>query len=66
MQITVNGKEKKVSVGLNLNQLINQVIQDKRRVIAEVNGEIVKNTLWEKIILKSGDTIELINLVGGG
>ncbi len=66
MKILLNGKEKKLASTINLKQMIEQFCQQSSRVIAEVNGQIVKSPQWEKIHLKDGDKIELVNFVGGG
>lgn len=66
MQIVVNGKEKIFPSILNLQELISQTIKDKRKVIAEVNGDIIQTPFWAQTQLKNGDCVELVNLVGGG
>ena len=66
MKITVNGQEKEIPTKINLKNLIEQFCKDTRHVIAEVNGEIVKSPTWKNKELAAGDTIELINFVGGG
>ena len=66
MQIILNGQQKEFINQENLNGVICQLCKDSHPVIAEVNGHIIKNTLWDKTLLKDGDTVELINFVGGG
>ena len=66
MQITINGQQKEFSPSLNLKTIIDQFCQETKHVIAEVNGDIVKNTQWENKTLANGDTVELVNFVGGG
>ena len=66
MKITLNGKEKELASSLKLKEIITQFSQGTRPVIVEVNGNIIKNSQRDQIILKEGDTIELVGLVGGG
>ncbi|MCB9747236.1 MAG: sulfur carrier protein ThiS [Candidatus Omnitrophica bacterium] len=66
MKIILNGQEQNLADPQNLNQLIQQHIKDKRRVVAEVNGTIIKSTQWESLSIQEGDTVELISFVGGG
>lgn len=66
MNITINGSEQKLNGTKSLNEIIHQFSKDNRRVIAELNGEIVKSPRWEDIILKDGDALELVSFVGGG
>ncbi len=66
MNITVNGARQTLDGNKTLNDIVLSFCQNNRRVIAELNGEIVKNPRWEEIILKDGDTLELVSFVGGG
>ncbi len=66
MRITVNGHQKKILDKSNLQNIIEQFCRDSRHVIAQVNGQIVKNHEWTQRTIESGDTVELINFVGGG
>lgn len=66
MKITVNGQTKELSTATNLKEVIAQFCQDSRRVITELNGDIVQSTQWQDTLIKEGDTIELVSLVGGG
>ena len=66
MRILLNGKEKEFAQLKNLQDLVSQFCRDHRPVIAEVNGEIIKCPRWEKTSIKDGDSVELINFVGGG
>ena len=66
MKITLNGQIKELSDTPYLENIVGQFCKDKNPVIAELNGEIIKNPLWKKTIIKEGDTIELVSFVGGG
>ncbi len=66
MQILLNGKKKEIPNNTQLKEIIEQFCRNTKRVIAEVNGDIVKRHLWEECLIHPGDTIELVNLVGGG
>lgn len=66
MRITVNGHQKKILDKSNLQNIIEQFCRDSRHVIAQVNGQIVKSHEWTQRTIESGDTVELINFVGGG
>lgn len=66
MNIMLNGKQKEISSPMNLKNLIEQFCKNTNHVIAELNGSIVKNHQWKDRILKEGDTLELVNFVGGG
>lgn len=66
MNIRINGSERTFTGTKNLNEIILQFRKDNRRIIAELNGEIIKSPRWEKIVMKDGDTLELVTFVGGG
>lgn len=66
MQITLNGQQKELTQTQSLQGVIDQFCKNSHLAIAEINGNIVKNTQWEKTAVKDGDTIELVRFVGGG
>ena len=66
MKIRLNGKEKELGESQKLEDLIQQFCSQSPKVIAEVNGNIIKTHRWAETILKEGDIVELVTLVGGG
>lgn len=66
MQITVNGQIQNIGESLTLKAFIDSMNSRRLRIIAEVNGAIIKAPLWPSTVLKGGDTVELVTVVGGG
>ena len=66
MKIRLNGYTKELAPIPNLKIFIEQFCNTKAPVVAELNGEIIKDPLWEQTPLRDGDTLELITFVGGG
>lgn len=66
MKITLNGREKELTGPQNLGEVIGQFCRNTAHVIAEINGDIVRPPQWDQVMIKEGDTIELLNFVGGG
>lgn len=66
MQIKINGQTKTFADGSNLEAIIKQSCQNCQRVIAEVNGAIIKSQQWGQQPIRQGDQIELVSFVGGG
>ena len=66
MKVTINGTSKEFTNNLRLKDTILQFCKDSKHVIAELNGEIIKKARWEEVTLQDGDTVELVNFVGGG
>ena len=65
MKVTINGQAKEIS-SQNLRDLVASVCKNPQHVITEVNGIIIANENWDKTVLKDGDSLELVTLVGGG
>jgi len=66
MNITLNGKPKKIDPAMTLRNLVEQFCGNTNHVIVELNGTIIKNERWASQEVEDGDTLELVNLVGGG
>ena len=66
IKITVNGKQMAVNFKYSLKNLIDKLKLPIKKVAIELNSEIVNKKRISKIILKSGDKIEIVNFIGGG
>ncbi|MBU2043621.1 MAG: sulfur carrier protein ThiS [Candidatus Omnitrophica bacterium] len=66
MQVTVNGKPQTLSGGLSLLKLLSEKGLDKKRVVVELNLEIVPQEKMENTLIKEGDSIEIVSFVTGG
>ena len=66
IKITVNGKQMAVNLKYSLKNLIDKLKLPIKKVAIELNREIVNKKRISKIILKSGDKIEIVNFIGGG
>lgn len=66
MKIIINGQEKNFQNIRTLKEVISNSCKNSARVIAEVNGDIIKTDQWDTKTIREGDTIELVNFVGGG
>jgi len=66
MKITLNGQSREFLHPPSLGTLMDQFCKNKTPVIAELNGQIIKDPKRNHISLKDGDTVELVSFVGGG
>ena len=66
MKIIINGQSKNFNGPTQLNDVIAQFCKDASRVIAELNGDIIKKPSWNATTVKDGDMVELVSFVGGG
>ena len=69
MKIRVNGKEKKIELE-NEKALLSNTLEflgyKSNTVVVEVNDLIINSKKWESEILKEGDRLEIVSIVGGG
>ena len=66
MKISINGKELELTGPQPLAGVIQDVCKNNPHVIAEMNGNIISNDLWQGTQVCEGDRIELVSFVGGG
>ena len=66
MKLTVNGNETDFKDSLTVTELLASLQIEPARVAVEVNLNIIKKCDYEKQALKDGDTVEIVNFVGGG
>ncbi|GAQ95798.1 thiazole synthase/sulfur carrier protein [Thermodesulfovibrio aggregans] len=65
MKIRVNGSEMDVKA-TTIAELLQELEINPQRVVVEVNLEIVKRDKFNDYKIKEGDSIEIVNFVGGG
>lgn len=66
MQIKVNGEMREMAEGSTMLDLIRSLGLEERVMASALNVEIVKQDAWGSAVLQEGDTIELLDFVGGG
>jgi thiamine biosynthesis protein ThiS len=66
MKITINGEIKEYQEQLTVQQLLQRLKLQADRVVVEVNRTILPPDMHNITELKTGDTIELVQFVGGG
>ncbi len=69
MKISVNGKEKKIELE-NEKVLLSSTLEflgyKQNTVVVEVNNLIISSKKWGNQIIKEGDRLEIVSIVGGG
>jgi len=67
-QITIqlNGESHRIDGDSGLMALISALKLKPKRIAVELNREVVPKAEYDKIVLKNGDVVEIINFVGGG
>jgi thiamine biosynthesis protein ThiS len=64
--ITLNGDPFDLAAPLTVTALLAQLDLDPRRIAVEHNLVVLKRTAFESTVVRDGDQIEIVNLVGGG
>ena len=69
MKIKVNGEEKNLEIGDEkalLSSTLKILGYRQNTVVVEVNDLVINSKKWDEKILKDGDRLEIVSIVGGG
>jgi len=66
LRIRLNGEPRELADGLTIQQLLDELGIDPRRVAVEHNLTIVKRHRYDTTAINEGDEVEIVNFVGGG
>lgn len=66
INLVVNGEARTTSMGATVTQYLEQLGADPKRVVVEVNREILTPGRFPQTVLQEGDVVEIVIFVGGG
>ena len=66
VHITLNGESHELERPVTVVELLAHLEIDPRRVAVEHNRSIIRRHTFSDVIIGDGDTIEIVNFVGGG
>ena len=69
MKIKVNGEEKNIiteNEKVLLSSTLDSLGYKRNTIVVEVNDLIINSKKWENEIIKEGDRLEIVSIVGGG
>ncbi len=66
MKLRLNGTLSEFQNGTTVAGLLKSLQIEPGRVAIEVNLEVIKKQDYHEYVLKDGDSIEIVNFVGGG
>ncbi|GBE03373.1 sulfur carrier protein ThiS [bacterium BMS3Abin09] len=66
MKLVINGTDTEIEDNLTITGLLESFEIDPNRVAVEVNLKIIKRSDFGEHQLNEGDTVEIVNFVGGG
>ena len=66
MEVKVNGETLSVPEDSSLAQLIELLSLGNNRIAVELNQEIVPRSEYDLLQLREGDSLEIVQAIGGG
>jgi sulfur carrier protein len=67
MRVIINGKESDFVDDLTISELLSERnVKMPDMVSVELNGQILKRSDFENMVLKDGDKVEFLYFMGGG
>ena len=69
MKIRINGEEKEIGLKNEkafLSKTLELMGYKPNTIVVELNNLIVNSKKWNEVILKDGDILEIVSIVGGG
>jgi thiamine biosynthesis protein ThiS len=66
VKVTANGKRRAIAAGVSVQKFVEQQGLAAERVVIEYNGEPLRRELFAVTVLRSGDKLEIAQMVGGG
>ena len=66
MRLKLNGNISEVEDGITVAGLLKDLKIEPAGVAVEVNLQVIKKCDYDKCVLKDGDSVEIVNFVGGG
>lgn len=64
--LTINGKRRELPAETPLLELLAQEGIDHRRIAVGLNGEVIPRGEYDGALLREGDVLEIVHMVGGG
>jgi sulfur carrier protein len=66
VELIVNGKTRTVAGDATITMLLEELQINPLRVAVQLNERIIKRELYERTLLQTGDTLEIITFMAGG
>ncbi|MFW5775018.1 MAG: sulfur carrier protein ThiS [Chitinivibrionales bacterium] len=66
ISLTVNGKAESLDAAMDVHAFLQKKKMNPDAVVVELNREILDKNNYENTLLAQGDSIEILQFVGGG
>jgi thiamine biosynthesis protein ThiS len=64
--VELNGEHREVREGISVADLILELELQPEQVAVELNRTLVRRSMHRETVVRSGDVLEVVTLVGGG
>ena len=66
MRVQINGEQKEVPNGIDLQALLEFLSLPQQRVAVELDRQVVRKVDWPTTSVEEGSRVEIVHFVGGG
>jgi thiamine biosynthesis protein ThiS len=66
IEIQLNGQIHKLETSLSIEQLLNKLSINKKKVAVELNKSVVPKQKYSSIKIANQDVVEIVTFIGGG
>ena len=66
IEIQLNGQIHKFETSLSIEQLLNKLLINKKKVAVELNKSVVPKQKYSSIKIANQDVVEIVTFIGGG
>jgi sulfur carrier protein len=66
MQLTINGQKYQFDNQISIDDLLNHLKIDSKKIAFECNLEIIPKSEYNSQVLKDNDKVEIVHFIGGG
>ena len=64
--VALNGENRSITAGTTVSALLEELDLSEDRVAVELDGKILKRTMWSTTEPAAGAQLEIVHFVGGG
>lgn len=66
IRVTLNGRERTLAGETALPVLLEEMGVDRRLIAVALNGEVIPRDRYDEVLVRDGDRLEIVRMVGGG
>jgi sulfur carrier protein len=66
VEVIVNGKPRQLPRAMSISELLDYLGVRRNGVAVALNGEVVLREEWDRTVVRAGDHVEVVHMVGGG